>query len=332
MPQLRRDPITGRWIIINVDSPKVPGDFEVEDHTRKGETCPFCPHNEKMTPPEVVAYGNKKRKPDTAGWSVRVVPNKYPALEKCNGLDKAGVGIFDRMNGMGCHEVIIETPDHNKEMPEYTDSEMGEVIAIYKERMLDLQKEKRCRYILVFKNYGLSAGASLEHTHSQLIAMPVIPKRVLGEITGAKQYFGFKDRCVFCDMIRQETEKKELTVAENKDFVSCSPFVPRFAYEMWILPKNHKSDFATITSAQIKNLAKIMKETLLRLRMTLHDPSYNFMIHTSPCNELEMDYYHWHIEIIPKLTRVAGFEWGTGFYINPTPPEVASKTLREITL
>lgn len=330
MPQLRRDPITGRWIIINIDKPKRPGDFEVEDHTRKGGVCPFCYKNETMTPPEIVAYRKEGSKPNTPGWSLRVVPNKFPALSTEGELNKFGVGIFDRTNGIGTHEVIIETPKHSKEIPDYTDKEAKNVISIYKERMLDLRKDPRFKYILVFKNYGLSAGASLEHTHSQLIALPVIPKRVVGEIGGAKAYFNYKDRCIFCDMIRQELEKRELTIIENEAFLSFSPFVPRFAYEVWVIPKRHNSDFGNIKPRQIKNLANILRETLLRLKVALNDPSYNYMIHTSPLNELNMDYYHWHIEIIPKLTRVAGFEWGTGFYINPTPPEVASKVLREV--
>ena len=329
MPQLRRDPITGRWIIVNIDKPKYPADFSIEDHVRKGGVCPFCYGNEEMTPPEIVSYRDDDGKPNTPGWTVRVVPNKFPALQPEGELDKSGVGVFDRMNGIGVHEVIIEIPNHFKEIPDYTDKQMGDVITIYKNRMLDLRKDPRFKYILIFKNYGLSAGASLEHTHSQLIALPVIPKKVVGEINGAKKYFDFKDRCIFCDMIRQELEKKSLTIIENEDFLSLSPFVPRFAYEVWIVPKKHASDFGAIAPKQMRNLAKILKGTITKLKIALSDPSYNYMIHTSTLNALDNEYYHWHIEIIPKLTRVAGFEWGTGFYINPTPPEVATKVLRE---
>jgi len=330
MPQLRRDPITGRWIIVNIDKPKGPKHFAFEKYTKKGGTCPFCYKNEGMTPPEVMSYRKDNGKPDTPGWSLRVVPNKFPALEQKGDLNKTGVGVFDRMNGVGAHEVIIETPDHYKEFPDYTDQEAEGVISAYKDRMLELRKDHRFKFILIFKNYGISAGASLEHPHSQLIALPVLPKKVNAEVSGAKKYFEYKDRCVFCDMVRQELEKKSLTIIEDENFLVFSPAVPRFAYEICIIPKVHMSDFAMITQEQTKGLAKILKSILSKLRTLLLDPSYNFMVHTSPLNELDVEYYHWHIELIPRLSKVAGFEWGTGFYINPTPPEMASKTLREV--
>ena len=205
MPELRRDPITGRWVIINTDKPKGPKDYEVEPNVKKGHTCAFCPGSEKMTPPEIVAYSKIKREPDSPGWTLRVVPNKFPAMHIEGNLDKSGIGIFDRMNGVGAHEVIIETINHDKEIADRDTEEIQDLIWSYRDRNLDLRKDKRLKYILIFKNYGFLAGASLDHPHSQLIALPFVPKRVQGEMEGAERYYAYRDRCVFCDMIRQES-------------------------------------------------------------------------------------------------------------------------------
>lgn len=330
MPELRRDPITGRWIIINNDAPKEPDGYEVEDQAKKGGKCAFCTGSEKMTPPEIIAYSKVKRQNDTPGWTLRVVPNKFPAMQIEGNLDKSGIGVFDMMNGIGAHEVIIETVHHDKEIADRDQWEIQDMLWSYRDRSLDLRKDKRFKYILIFKNYGFSAGASLEHPHSQLIALPFTPKRVVGEIEGAEKYFGYRERCVYCDMIRQELQDKDLTISQNKNFLSFTPFVSRFPYETWIIPKEHVSDFSQIQVEEVSDLASILKDTLLRVKKLLKDPSYNYIIHSAPLDNLVRDDYHWHIEIMPRLTKVAGFEWGTGFYINPTPPELAAKTLREV--
>jgi UDPglucose--hexose-1-phosphate uridylyltransferase len=329
MPELRRDPITERWIIINTDAPKGPDEYEVEVHVKKSGTCAFCTGNEKMTPPEIMAYTRVQRERNSPGWTVRVVPNKFPAMQIEGNLDKTGVGMFDMMNGVGAHEVIIETPSHEKEIPDRNEGEIQELLWAYRDRILDLRKDRRFKYILIFKNYGFSAGASLDHPHSQLIALPFVPKRVIGEIEGSEKYFGYRERCIYCDMIDQELQEKELTVVENKNFLSFTPFVSRFPYEVCIIPKEHSSDFAEIHAELVNDLASIMKETLWRIKKVLRDTAYNFLLHSTPLDNLIRDDFHWHIEIMPRLTRVAGFEWGTGFYINSTPPELAAKTLRE---
>ncbi len=330
MPELRKDPITGRWIIINSDHPRGPEAYEAVDNAKKGKNCAFCPGNEKMTPPEIAAYSKIRRERDQTGWTLRVVPNKYPAMQIEGSLDKAGVGMFDMMNGVGAHEVIIETAHHDREIADRDEPEIRDMIWAYRDRSLDLRKDRRFKYVLIFKNYGFSAGVSLEHPHSQLIALPFTPKRVAGEIEGAARYYTYRERCVYCDMISQELEEKELTVAENRLFLAFTPFVSRFPYEVCIIPKEHTSDFAQIQLEGVNELAAIMKETMLRIQKLLHDPSYNYIIHSTPLDDLQRDDYHWHVEIMPRLTNVAGFEWGTGFYINPTPPELAAKTLREV--
>ena len=333
MGELRRDPVVGRWVIVDTDHPGQSNGFEKEDHTPKQEAkCQFCYGRENQTPPEIEAARPKDSKPNSPGWSVRVIPNKFPALQIEGELNKRGIGIFDMSNGVGAHEIVIETPDHRKVMADFTNEELLEVIKKFKSRYVSLSHDKRLKYILIFKNFGESAGASMEHGHSQIIALPMVPKYVLEELEGAEHYFEYRGRCVFCDMINQEYQDKDRIVTENKDFISFCPFAPRFPFESWIIPKEHSAHLEDISDEKLYNLAGILKEMLYRLKVTLSNPSYNFFLHLAPLHYEHNESYHWHIEIIPKLTQIAGFEWGTGFYIVSTPPDVAAKQLREVRL
>ncbi len=330
MSELRRDTLTGRWNIINTDDPLGPEAFDRESHRIVGSKCPFCPAQEQFTPPEIYAIRptpNAANKPD---WLLRVIPNKFPALKIEGDLNRRGMGIFDLCHGVGAHEVIIETPDHGRQMANFNSEEIARVLIAFKLRLLDLRGDRRLKYSLIFKNFGLSAGASLEHAHSQLIALPIIPKRVQEELHGAERYFEFRERCAFCDMLHQELQESERLVAENRLFVAYCPFVSSFPFEVWILPREHHSDFAQITNEEIEDFGRLLVETLGRLHRALFNPSYNFIIHTIPMERRDHEEYHWHLELIPKLTKVAGFEWGTGFYINPTPPELAAQVLRNV--
>ena len=333
MSEFRRDPITGRWNIVNTDEPSGPGDFAVESaQPATGGACPFCVGNEQFTPSEILAVRPAGAKPNGPGWQLRVVPNKFPALRVEGDLDRRGLGLYDLCNGIGAHEVIIETPDHHKQMADLSVDELAQVLGAFKARSLDLRGDRRLKYLLIFKNFGLIAGASLEHAHSQLIALPIVPKRVSEALKGAQRYFEFRGRCPFCDMIQQELAEDERLICENKSFLVFCPFVSSFPFEIWIMPKTHSSDFAAITTEMSRDLARIMKEVLTRVRLVLNNPSYNFVINTAPIEPREREEYHWHIELIPKLTTVAGFEWGTGFYINPTPPELAAHALQDVAL
>jgi len=332
MSELRRDPIIGRWNIVDTDQPAGPEAFEVDNHSPSGSKCPFCFGNEGMTPPEIYVVRPPGSAPNSSGWQLRVVANKFPALKIEGDLGRRGMGVFDLCNGVGAHEVIIETPDHQRQTADLSHEELMAVIKAFKVRSLDLRGDRRLKYTLIFKNVGLAAGASLEHTHSQLIALPIVPKRVQEELRGAERYFEFRDRCPYCDMLQQELDEGERLVCENRSFIAHCPFVSSFPFEIWILPKEHHSDFAQITQEAIGDFARMLKETLTRMRVALSDPAYNFIIHTAPIEFRERDEYHWHLELIPKLTKTAGFEWGTGFYINPTPPELAAKALREAAL
>jgi UDPglucose--hexose-1-phosphate uridylyltransferase len=329
MPELRKDPIHGRWVIISTERSRRPSDFAPEERRPIGGFCPLCEGNEDRTPPEIVAFRDNGTSPNTPGWTLRVVPNKFPALRIEGELSREGEGIYDKMNGIGAHEVVIETPRHEETLATLPLNGVKNVLLAYRERIIDLRRDPRLRYVLVFKNHGVSAGASLEHSHSQIIALPIVPRRVVEEIEGAKTYFNYKDRCVFCDIIRQELQRRHRVITENKSFLSVAPFASRFPFETWILPKTHHPSFEGMEFSQYEQAAQILSDTLQRLSHVLTDPPYNYVIHTSSFPEADAEHYHWHIEIMPKLTKVAGFEWGTGFYINPTPPEEAADYMRE---
>ncbi len=330
MPELRKDPITGRWVIIATERAKRPSDF-VRDKVQIRGTgfCPFCYGNESKTPPEIIAYRSDGSGRNMPGWTLRVVPNKFPALGIEGSLNRQGEGLYDKMNGIGAHEVIIETPDHQKTLAMLSPRQIEDVLWAYRERILDLKKDKRFKYIMIFKNHGEAAGASLEHTHSQLIALPVVPKQVREEADGARAFFNFKERCIFCDIIRQETESGIRVIADSQAFIATAPFAPRFPFEIWIIPKVHQSAFEDSQKQEFEQLAVILKDMLMRLDKVLDYPAYNYIIHTSPIPETPNEHYHWHLEIMPSLTKIAGFEWGTGFHINPTPPEESARFLRE---
>lgn len=333
MPELRRDPVIGRWVIISTERGKRPIDIPAGwQGPRRPAFCPFCPGNEDKTPPEILAFRSSDSHRDGPEWSVRVVPNKFPALQIEGEMDRRAEGLYDKMNGIGAHEVIIETPHHEQELSALPATAIEQVLRAYRVRMVDLKRDRRFRYLMLFKNHGEAAGATLEHGHTQLIATPIVPKRVQEEIDGALQHFNHKERCIFCDIIAQERGDGRRLVGENDDYLAFVPFASRFPFETWLLPKKHESHFEEGDLGRYAPLAQILKTTLMRIGKALNSPPYNFVLHTTPCSQPALDHYHWHIEIMPKLTKVAGFEWGTGFYINPTPPEEAAEYLREIDL
>ncbi len=332
MPELRKDPIIGRWVIISTERGKRPHDFVVEEEVVKGGFCPFCPGNEHTTPPEIFAIREPGTEPNTPGWHLRVVNNKFPALVLEGEPDRMGEGMYDKMNGIGTHEVIIENPDHHVTLSTISIDGFVNVLTAYQKRIQALAQDPRFRYVLIFKNQGRAAGASLEHSHSQLIGLPIVPELVMEELNGAKFYYNWKERCVFCDMIRQELQQGVRVVLENEAFLALCPFAPRSPFEVWILPKTHLSSFVDLEQKSFRLLAEIFSETLKRLEKSLGKAPYNFILHTAPIREPEVPYYHWHFEIMPKLTLMAGFEWGSGFFINPTPPEDAAQYLKEVQL
>ncbi|MFC1509291.1 galactose-1-phosphate uridylyltransferase [Candidatus Omnitrophota bacterium] len=339
MPELRKDPIIGRWVIISVERAKRPSDFNVPHPVEKEAFCPFCEGHEKNTLPEVFAIRKKGSKKDTSGWHVRVIPNISQRFDEKGMPKRRGVGMYDIMNPVGAHEMIIESPKHCSDIHELSNKQIELIIGTSVNRIVELNKDPRLKYCLLFKNHGLKAGGSkmTRHVRSQIIATPVTPTRVKEELRGSRFYYKFKDRCIFCDILNQELNDGSRIVMETKTMIAIAPYASRFPFEVWILPKKHCSDFIDIKNQEVKDLANVFKTVFSKLSKALNDPPYNYMLHTAPFRHTKRpgywktikEDYHWHIEITPRITNVAGFEWGSGFYINPTPPEEAAKYLRE---
>ncbi len=328
MPMLRKDPISGRWVIIATERAKRPREYARQAQDLSGEFCPFCRGNEHSTPEPLAVYPA-----DDSDWNVRVVPNKFPALETQGEPDPQKLGPHEILRGVGSHEVIIESAEHITDISELSTEQIATVLRAWKERIETLRSDDRLECAVVFKNRGAPAGASLEHSHSQLIALPVVPKRLSEELEGAKRYRQEHENCVFCDLIDHETTAGERIVCQNDDFVAFAPFASRFPFELCILPRKHGAWYEEESDERLAGLAALLKSAIKKLNRALDHPPFNLMLHSAPFpGGQDWSHYHWHFELIPKLTKVAGFEWGTGFYINPTPPEVAAQHLRDIKL
>ena len=329
MSELRKDPVSGRWVIISTERRKRPNDFRLETvHIAPDPSCPFCEGHEHMTPRELLAHRGHGTAPNGPGWSLRVVPNQFPVLRVEGTLERQGEGLFDKMSGIGAHEVIIESPRHEDTLATMSDAAIENVLSACQERVRDLRQDQRLRYIVIFKNHGTAAGASLDHSHSQIIALPIVPREVRDELEGASAYFRTKERCVYCDMLRQELTEGRRLIAETAHTVAIAPYAPRFPFETWLLPRRHQTRYEEAPRQDLASLARLLGDMLRRMNRMLHAPPYNLLVHSTPVAE-PGEGYHWHLEIIPKLTKVAGFEWATGFYVNPTSPEEAAQVLRD---
>src|SRR3989449_2199437 len=328
MPELRRAPVAGRWATMPTERARRPSDFVAEPVRPRASACAFCEGHESQTPPEILAGRPPDGRPNGPGWTYRVVANKFPALRIEGELEPSGEGLFDRMNGVGAHEVVIETPEHGATLATLPVAAVADVLVAFRERLRDLKKDPRLEYVLVFKNHGEPAGASLEHPHSQLIATPIIPIMVAEELTGAARYYQLKERCVWCDILHQERRGRRRTIVEAGGFVALAPFAPRFPFETWILPAVHRAGFDESGVDRSEEHTSELQSRLHLVCRLLQHPPFNFMLHTAPLRGGELESFHWHLEVIPKLTSVAGFEWGSGFFINPVPPEDAAEALR----
>ena len=339
MPELRKDPLIGRWVIIATERAKRPVDFVAShDEAMPAGDCPFCEGRESRTPNEILALRSGTA-PDQPGWQVRVIPSVKPLLRIEGELNRHGKGMYDVMDGIGAHEIIVESPQHIHNAADVPLELFHASLHAAMTRILDLERDPRFRYVLWFKNYGTTAGAgNIQHSRSQLIATPVTPLRVKEELVCARRYYEDKERCLVCDLLQQERDAKIRVVIDSTHIMAICPFASRFPFELWIVPKRHSCDFGKMQPEELADLAAVFKQILSRLKAVLDDPPYNALLHTAPFRHprskvahwktIEED-YHWHIELIPRLTRVAGFEWGSGFYINPTPPEESAKYLRE---
>ncbi len=333
MPQLRQDRTTKEWVIIAAERAKRPHDFARKavavEKAAYREDCPFCPGNEHFTPHETLAY-RSSGPPDSRGWWVRVVPNRFPALSPEGSLErKEEKGFFRMMDGVGMHEVVIESPLHHQTLPLMDDRQVEEVLLAYRERYLALREDPRIKLIIIFKNHGEAAGTSLEHSHSQLVATAVVPSNIRKKLEAAARHYDDHGCCVYCDMVEEELASGKRIVMDTERFVVLQPFASRSPFETWILPKEHQASFGLISMDDSKRFAKVLRATLLKLYSKLNNPDYNFVIHTSPIKDEMEDYYHWHLQIIPRLTTPAGFEMGSGIHINVSFPEETAQFLRE---
>jgi UDPglucose--hexose-1-phosphate uridylyltransferase len=343
MSELRNCPIKRRWTIIAPERKHRPQQFIMPGGPAKAADavsgCPFEYGNEDHTLPEIFVIPRPVKAGSGPNWQVRVVPNRFPVLRVEGEVQRDGDGLHDMVSGVGAHELIIENPDHHRELADLELDELALVLVAWRERLVDLRRDQRLRYILIFKNYGTEAGASLSHPHCQLIATPIIPTVVVQELRSAREHFARKERCIFCDLIRQEQRLGERVAVESDRYVALQPFAAALPFETWILPTRHSHDLALATDDDLLGLASILRDVLRRLRVLLNDPPFNLVLHTSPSphprlaqpdywSTIEHD-FHWHIELVPRVTRSAGFEWGSGYTINPTPPEEAARFLKD---
>lgn len=281
-----------------------------------------------MTPPEILSLP-RDRSPETP-WTLRVVPNKYPAITNDGALQKISDGMFQAVQGLGSHEVIIETPEDNRQTADLSDSDIFNLMQTYAERIRAHKANSGIEYVQIFKNQGASAGATLIHAHSQLLALPQVPQVIQNEISGAATYFKKHNSCVYCDMIQQEKRLNKRVIFENDTFLVITPYASRFSHETWILPKKHESHFETISQTDIRFCAEALKTALKKIDIALNKPDLNFVLHTAPIQSETLEHYHWHWEILPRVTGIAGFELGSGIHINPTKPEDAAEQMKKI--
>jgi UDPglucose--hexose-1-phosphate uridylyltransferase len=336
--ELRFCAIKHRWTIIAPERKQRPNEF-LRSNSAKGPTQaidPFAPGNESETPPEIFTVPSLD---GGAGWQVRVFANKFPVLRVEGEVRREAVGLNDTVSGVGAHEVIVETPDSDRELADLSVDEIMPILDTYRARLVDLRHDRRLRYVLIFKNKGEEAGSSVPHAHSQLIATPIIPTLVAQELNVAREHYGRCERCLFCDLIRQELRLQERICVETDRYIALAPFAASYPFESWIFPKQHHHDFALSSDDELRGLAVILREFLRRMRTVLDDPPYNLVLHTAPnphprpgqpdfWSTIEHD-YHWHLEAVPRITRAAGFEWGSGYTINSTSPEEAASLLKE---
>lgn len=331
MSELRQDPTTREWVIIAPERAKRPQEEPKKRHASKlpawDASCPFCPGNESQTPEEVFKIPLSAQ---SAGWEVRVVPNRFAALTPEGEITRKGDGYFFlKMQGFGIHEVIIESPSHNTPMALMSYDQVEKVLIAYQERYNALKKNLKLKFITIFKNHGWASGTSLVHPHSQLVATPIMAPYYHRKFDVAHDYYADMASCLYCDLLTEELEKKERIIAETEELVIFQPYASCVPYETWIIPKRHCASFGLYPDMHLAELARVLKDTLLCLYEKLDDPAFNYMIDTSTTEDEDDPYYHWHIRIVPRLTTIAGFEMGSGIYISTALPEQTAGLMRE---
>ena len=330
---LRFDVTTNDWVIFAPRRALRPHDVGQRPKAlipASEKTCPFCPGNEQLTPPEVFVLRDENE-PNSSGWKVRVTPNKFPALTIEEDFHRGQSGrLFSYMGGCGAHEVIVDSPSHSRVLAQQPVEQVRLLLWTLQLRYIDLMRDTRFQTIVLFKNHGERAGTSLAHPHCQLIAASVVPHMLRHKLAVAAQYFDRTGECVYSAMVEEEQVFKERLVTVNDHFVALCPYASTVPFEIWILPRRRQSSFRWLDPSLLRPLAEILKNVLARLYTGLNDPDFNLTIDTVPRGEEQGEYFLWHIQILPRLTQRAGFEMGSGMSINPVMPEDAAALLREV--
>jgi len=331
MSELRQDPISGQWVIMAPERAGRPDDFERESGARPQGECPFCAGHEYLTSTpllELPAHPTTR-----TGWQIRVLPNKYPAVS--SNVGQTFLSADSPTPAFGQHEVVVESPQHLLSVTQLEPQQFADVVRVYRDRLRTLKEDRRLRCALVFKNMGLAGGATLQHVHSQIVALSTVPDRLRAELCGSAEWLKRHGSCPYCAMIAREQAEGVRLVAETESLLAISPYAARMPYETWILPRQHASQFEDLSDSAARELAGLLQRVLTPIETVCgsghHSTvAYNYLIHSAPFDTPPCDHYHWHVEIIPRMTRLAGFEWGTGWHINPVTPEAATQRLRKL--
>lgn len=338
MHELRKDPLQNRWVAVLKDSR--PPDFYLDNiiglaskNIVDESNCILCSGKEDKTPKEIFAI---REQSNTSNWLTRVIPNPAPTFQIEGELGRKAVGIYDRMNSIGANEIIIESPQHNTPPEDMGIAQMIRVIKTYKHRISELEKDPRLRYTFIYKDCG-KASEQHHHPHSQIISTPVIPKGIKEELNGAKAYYQYKERCVFCDIINEELRTGIRMIMETNHFMAFSPFAPRTPFEYWIMPRRHNCAFHDIDNEELEDLSLILMTTIKKIKNILKNPPYSYIIHSTPNRMPRKNHwhtlgedYHWHIEVMPNVVTKSSFELDSELYILTTSPEDAAKYLKEV--
>lgn len=328
MPEVRKDPVLERWVIVSEERSGRPLTIPEPEAVTDPSTCPFCPGNESETLPEIAACRAPGTRPDEPGWRVRVIPNKYPAVRRDAAPIESEDAPFERMAGLGHHEVIIEGEAHTRSLSELPVERLREVVGVYRDRLRALSDDDRIKSALIIKNVGAAAGASIEHSHSQLIATPVLPPAIEDELACTERAAAVLGGCPWCGLIDREQDRGERIVAIGEELVALCPWAARQPYETWILPRGHQSHFETASDATLDALSVLLSRVLRGIETCMSHPPYNLAIHSAPYPIASREHLHWRITILPRVTRIAGYEQATGLYINPVAPERAAAAIR----
>lgn len=335
MHELRKDPLSGRWVVV-LDYSLGPEDYETPREETRQEGCVLCPGREGELPSETAAVRPEGSAPGGPGWWARTVPSPRPVLHGEGGLGRKGVGMYDRMNSVGVHELIVESPEHGRQPEDLGSEQMRRVLELYRMRIASIERDATVRYVLVCKNSGRQAGSAFAHPHAVVVATPVIPQHIKEELDGAKQYFAYKERCIFCDILEEELRSGARVIAETEGMVAFCPYAPRFPFEFWIMPRAHRCAFHDMSDEELDDLSEVLTAVRRKMRAALKEPPFNCVIHTAPNRVPRKDHwhtlgedFHWHMEVVPVLYRPRGIESGAELPVLTTSPEDAAKYIRE---